>query len=393
VKTARFSFGGLIELFWCLRIPLANVNKKFGIITVAVTVVAYLVGWQFYSRQSATEVTPAPRSEVSTPADPASSVQSSNTSQPVDSPAPLPERTILQRLVSHDTNVFKLSPDELQKFLARNGTNAESLLAAFNVTSDKEFLREAVRRYPESAFVLVSALAHNVSPEQRGEWIEQLQRIAPDNPLANYFSAREHLKNQQPELALQEFMEASSKQGFHDFTVERIQGLEDMYLGAGHSAAEAKALAMSSVQMPTIRHLRELGRDMSKLQRQYADAGDAESAQILARQGLSLAANLNNGGAQSLISQMVGNVVEKEFLRGLDADANYDFMIQSPAERLAQLQAQDKSIRDSARFFDHWMQQANEGQLVSYFDRLKLYGEAAALQWARTQLTEISSAP
>jgi hypothetical protein len=385
----------LIELFWRPRIPLANVNKKTGIIIVGVAVVAYLLGWQFNSRPHETEEPPTPLSETSTPADPAPSVQSSNTSRPIESPAPFvpPEKTILQRLVRHDTNVFKLSPDELLKFLARNGTNAESLLAAFNVTSDKEFLREAVRRYPESAFVLVSALAHNVSPEQRGEWIEQLKRIAPDNPLANYFSARDHLKNQQPELALQEFTDASSKKGFHDFTVERIQGLEDMYLGAGHSAAESKALAMSSVQIPTIRHLRELGREMSKLQRQYADAGDAESAQILARHGLSLAANLNNGGAQSLISQMVGNVVEKEFLRGLDADANYDFMIQSPAERLAQLQAQDKSIRDSARFFDHWMQQANEGQLVSYFDRLKLYGEAAALQWARTQLPETSPAP
>jgi hypothetical protein len=372
------------------------VNTIFGIITVVVAVVAYLIGWQFNSRPPAMEVSLTPLSEVSTPADPASSVESSNTSQPVDSPAlpaPPPEKTILQRLISHDTNVFKLSPDELQKFLARNGTNAESLLAAFSVTSDKEFLREAVRRYHESAFVLVSALAHNVSPEQRGDWIEQLKRIAPDNSLANYFSARDHMKNQQPDLALQEFTEASSKKGFHDFTVERIQGLEDMYLGVGHSAAEAKALAMSSVQMPTIRHLRELGREMSKLQRQYAAAGDAESAQILARQGLSLAANLNNGGAQSLISQMVGNVVEKEFLRGLNADANYDFMTQSLAERLAQLQAQDKSIRDSARFFDHWMQQANEGQLVSYFDRLKLYGEAAALQWARTQLTEASPVP
>ena len=90
---------------------------------------------------------------------------------------------------------------------------------------------------------------------------------------------------------------------------------------------------------------------------------------------------------------MVSSVVEREFLRGLDPNANYDFMTQSPAERLAQLQVQDKSVRNSARFFDRWIQQANEGQLVSYFDRLKLYGEAAALQWAVTQLPETSSAP
>jgi hypothetical protein len=304
-----------------------------------------------------------------------------------------PAKTIVQRLLGQDTNVFKLSPAQVQAFLAKNGTNAESLLAAFNVTSDKEHVREALRRFPDSPFVLTSALSHDALPEQRRELIERLKQVSPDNPLPSYLAARDYLKNQQQDLALNEFIDASSKSGFQDFSVERIQGLEDMYLSAGYSAAEAKALAMTSLKVPSIAQLRELGRDMSKLERQYVAAGDSASAEMLAKMGLTLAADISSGNANSLLSQMVGSVVAREFLSGLDPKANYDFLTQPVNERLAQLQAQNKSIRESAKFFDKWVQSANDAQLVGYFDRLKLYGEAAAMNWAKGQFSEAAPVP
>lgn len=76
-------------------------------------------------------------------------------------------------------------------------------------------------------------------------------------------------------------------------------------------------------------------------------------------------------------------------MSALDPDGTYDFLAQPIGERLAQLQTQQNSIRQDAKFFDVWLTTANEAQLVSYFDRMKLYGEAAALHWARTQLSDI----
>jgi hypothetical protein len=363
--------------------------KKYGIIAVGIVVIGLLVGIRFESRERATLSAPAIDPVVSAvPSDPVSQLQSASL------PAPAPhtnsgpsDKTVLQRITQNDPGVFKLSPEQVQAFLAKNGTNAESLLAAFNVTSNKEFLREAVRRFPDSSFVLASALANDALPDQRRQLMDRLKEVSPENPLANYLSARDHLKNQQPDLALREFTDGSSKNGFHDFTVERIQGLEEMYLSAGYSPAEAKALAMTSLQVPSVSQLRELGRDMSALERRYAATGDAASAQMLARMGLTLAADITHGNANSLLSQMVGTVVEREFLSSLDPNVSYDFLPEPVPERIAQLQAQDRSIREAAQFFDHWMQTANDAQLVSYFDRLKLYGEAAAINWARTQVS------
>jgi hypothetical protein len=87
---------------------------------------------------------------------------------------------------------------------------------------------------------------------------------------------------------------------------------------------------------------------------------------------------------------MTGSRVEQELLRALDPNATYDFIQQPINDRLAQLDAQDKSIREACRFFDQWMRTATEGQLISFFDRLKLYGEPAAVTWARTQLGNVA---
>jgi hypothetical protein len=291
--------------------------------------------------------------------------------------------------VEGDVSVFKLSTEQVEAFLAKS-TNAESLLAAFNVTGDKELLRQALQRFPDSPFVLAAALTHDASPEQRRELVEQLKRVAPDNPLADYLSARDHLKNQQPDLALKELVEASSKSGFHDFTIERIQGLEDIYLDAGHTAVDAKALAMSGVQLKSIVQLRQLGGEIAALQQQYASGGDAASTEMLARLGLTLAADIAQGTGNTFIGQMSGSRVEQELLRTLDPNATYDFIAQPVNDRLAHLEAQDKSIREACQFFGQWMQTASNGQLISFFDRLKLYGEPAAVTWARTQLSNVA---
>ena len=98
--------------------------------------------------------------------------------------------------------------------------------------------------------------------------------------------------------------EAASKNGFHDFTIERIQGLEDIYLDAGYTAVEAKALAMAGVQLKSIVQVGQLGGDISALQQQYAAAGNAASAEMLARIGLTLAADLAQGTGNTFIGQM-----------------------------------------------------------------------------------------
>jgi hypothetical protein len=292
---------------------------------------------------------------------------------------------VLARVAMGDTNVFKLSSDQVQAFLASNKTNADSLLAAFNVTADLELLREAARRYPSNVLVVATLLGHNAAPEERRAWIDQFKGLANDNPLPNYVSALDYFHNQQPQLGLQELTDASTKNGFTDYTTDRAQGLEELYLSSGYSAAEAKALATMGVQEPALASMRDLAQQLSTLQSQYAAQGDSASATAMAKFGLGLAADISDAGTKSLGTQMLSASVERNFLTGLDPNGTYDFLQQPIDQRLAQLQSDRKAVLDESKWATDWLGAANDAQLVSYFDRMRLYGEAAALKWARTQ--------
>ena len=79
------------------------------------------------------DVEPAPGGGPALPRQPARALPAAEIS-PVDN-------DVLRRIAVGDTNVFKLSAEQIRVFLARNRQNADSLLAAFNVTADPEFLR------------------------------------------------------------------------------------------------------------------------------------------------------------------------------------------------------------------------------------------------------------
>lgn len=346
---------------------------------------------QFHVRRGAEPIAFLPREDalVSVPQGDVTSAPQPVRAIPQASPAsvespPVPKQ-VLARIALGDTNVFKLSNDQVQAFLARNKTNADSLLAAFNVTADPELLREAARRYPSNALVVATLLGHDAAPEERRAWINQFKALANDNPLPNYLSALDYFHSQQPQLALQELADASTKSGFTDYTTDRSQGLEELYLSSGYSAAEAKALATMGVQEPALPGLRDLAQQLSTLERQYAAQGDSVSATSIAKFGLGLAANISEAGTKSLGTQMLSAAAERNFLAGLDPNGTYDFLQQPIEQRLAQLQADRNAALDESKWATDWLGTANDAQLVSYFDRMRLYGEAAALKWARTQ--------
>ena len=90
---------------------------------------------------------------------------------------------------------------------------------------------------------------------------------------------------------------------------------------------------------------------------------------------------------------MISIAAERDFLNGLDPNVPYDFLQQSVSDRLAALQAQKAAIREGTRFFDDWLSSADPSQVVSYFDRFKLYGEGPAMNWARMQATASAPGP
>jgi len=224
-------------------------------------------------------------------------------------------------------------------------------------------------------------------PEAQRERLNRFQAAAPDNSLPAYLSARDHFKNSRPEQALADLAAASAKPRFDDYMLEAILNTEELFLQAGKSPAEAKALGTTTALMPHLAQLKGLAQDMAALQGQYLAAGDPESAERLAQLGLQLGERLATGeGSTTLIGQFVGMSVERMVLKPLDPARDHDFLPGTVSDYLAQLDARKAAVRDNSQYFEEWMRGATPAEITSYFDRLKLYGETEALKWMRQRL-------
>ena len=177
---------------------------------------------------------------------------------------------------------------------------------------------------------------------------------------------------------------AARKSRFDDYMVDAVQGAEELYLDAGKSLAEAKALAANGALLPHLAQLKALAQDMAGLEQQYLAAGDGQSAENLAQYGLQLSRQLSSGeGSRVLIDQLVGCAAERIILSPLERDRNYDFVAGTVSDRLAQLDAFKSGAKQDAQFIEQWLNSADEAGVVNYFERLKLYGERGAIRWLR----------
>jgi hypothetical protein len=295
-----------------------------------------------------------------------------------------PATNWLQRLLSDDGESLRLPREVIDRWLASGRTNAEDLLAARQAGGGQEFLRMALTNFPNDPRVLFASCALDDGPEARRERLDRFKAAAPDNALADYLSAREHLKNGQPEQALADLLAASGKPGIQDYMRDAVQNAEELFLQSGKSPAEAKALASFSALLPHLAQMKNLAQEIAVLQHQYLAAGDAASAENLAALGLQLGQRLGTGEAShTLISQQVGIAVERIVLNPLDAERSYDFLGGSVREHIAQLDARRADMRQDAQHFGAWMRNASDADLISYFDRSKLYGETIAMAWLR----------
>lgn len=276
-----------------------------------------------------------------------------------------------------------LPREKIAAWLEKSRTNAESLLAARQAGGDTEYLRQALAQFPNDPRVLCSAIVlKSDSPEAQRERLDRFKAAAPDNALADYLSARDHLKNSRPAEALQDLAQAMQKTKFQDYTVEAAQAAEELYLSAGKSEAEARTLACAGVLLPQLAELKGLGRDMVELQKQYLQAGDTTSAQTLTEYGLQLSRQLETGeGSRTMIGQLVGQAIESMLLKQLEPSQSYDFLGGTPEQRAAQLSEQKSALRENSTRCWKYLETAPDAELSAYFERWKMFGETQANAW------------
>ena len=75
--------------------------------------------------------------------------------------------------------------------------------------------------------------------------------------------------------------------------------------------------------------------------------------------------------------------MERIVLKPLDPQKSYDFLHGTVQDRFTDLDAKKAEAKQTSQFVDQWMTTASDSDLVNYFERLKVYGEAGALKWLK----------
>jgi hypothetical protein len=277
-------------------------------------------------------------------------------------------------------NPPKLSAEQAEAYLKAYGRTSSSLLAAYRTSRDKTLLKEAMEKHPHDPQVAFEAVFDkDLSPEQRRQWLDAFVQSAPDNPLANFLSARDYLKAGQTDAAIKQLTDAAGKSRFDDYTSGRRQDDEEAYLAAGYPTAEAKMFASGQLLLPQLAELKQLGLQMVDLSKSYRQAGDDGSAQAILQMAVNLGQSYSAGDCA--ISHLVGMAIERNALGAMDPNSAYGTSGLTVQEQLNALAQQKAAISSLFNENESLFESLSDQDWISYIDRDKSFGEEAAFRW------------
>jgi RNA polymerase sigma factor (sigma-70 family) len=308
---------------------------------------------------------------------------------PVEPPAEnLQPTNAFARLFKNEGELPKLSRDQVESYLTLNRRSAESLVAAFRLAGDSSLLQEAVEEHPNEPRVsfagwIAAQTKNDAFPEERRQWLDAFKQSAPDNALANYLSAQDYFKSGQADRAVEELVAAAAKSKFQDYSADYAQNVEEAYLAAGSSEAEAKAVAAYDVLLPHLAEMRRLSESLPDLAALYRQAGDESSAQAVVLMGLDLGQRLEESSGGSLTTRdFVGLAIQRNILNRLEPGALYDDAGQTVQNQLDALTQRVESLKGLWKEAQPVLENVPDQELIRYFDRMKTFGETEALRWA-----------
>lgn len=277
---------------------------------------------------------------------------------------------------------------QLEAYLKENHRSAASLLAASRLTGDRALLREAMEKFPNDPRVAFDAYYRSEvndrtkpADEERRKWLEALKQSDPGNALADYLAARDDFLAGRTEAALQEIQTASGKSTFQDYSLDFLQNSEEALRAAGYSDLAAKVSATWNLPLPQLYDLKQVGVSLTDLAKQYQQAGDTASAQAALQMAMTLGDRFSGPGQWPLINTLVGMAVQKIALGAMDPSALYGDSGKTVQQQIAAIDEQRAAIRVLTKQSDAFQSTISDSELTGYFDRIRIFGERAAMQW------------
>lgn len=294
-----------------------------------------------------------------------------------------PATKTLARLLKGE-EIPKLTRAQVEAYLQQNKRSAESLLAAARATGDLAWLREAAEKFPDDPRVQFDLALRGETPEEKRQALAAFRQLARDNPLGDYLSALDYFKSGHADDGVKDLMQAGGKTKLQDYTLDHMQSAEEAFLSAGRGPLEAKVAGIFGVVLPHLQSLRDLATQMTDLQKQYVQSGDAASAQAVGQMGLNLAWQLESQPGRTLIAELVGMAIEKKFLAAQTPESAFGNDGRTVRDRLAELDAHRQAIHSVVPVQD-LIGSLPEREALLYFDRVKVNGELDALRWLKNK--------
>lgn len=292
-----------------------------------------------------------------------------------------------------DRSEIRLSEQEIYEYLRANRSNSLSMVTAFELTHDSDYLKRAAELHPTDPLVLAKVLMHNVFPEERAKWAEAFKKAAPDNSFPYLLAAQAAMKAGDVAKA-QEEVQSTVGRTFNDFSKESMVGLEEAYLSAGRSVADAKALSTSELMLPHLTQMKALAVDFNQRAGELGAAGDPEGQQKMLISAWMAGSALReaDGGAKPtvILTDLVGLAMENIALNNWPAGKPApDWLNRTVAEEQEQNKIYRADLRAGRTLINNWLPAAPENEIVSYLDRIKTFGEFNALDWLRSRHPEL----
>ena len=142
---------------------------------------------------------------------------------------------------------------------------------------------------------------------------------------------------------------------------------------------------MSSLLMPHLAQLRDVGAELVRRAHHYRQSGDTASANRMLHASIRIGAQLDRTNSLTLLENLVGIAIQQNALKELDAATafgNSGHSVQAEIDRLVERRA---DLRAVAKQFNQLFEQMTDEEIGNYFNQQKRLGEERADRRALAQ--------
>ena len=282
-----------------------------------------------------------------------------------------------------------ISPEQLDQYMADQEYSAEVFVAAYYVSREAQFLREGLKRHPESGFLLFTLLSNYVddsgwSSEELLNWCQRFLKVEPDNFFAHVLITDQLMFEDSTDEAMGHLVAAFLLTGLQDYNLEKQAAIRKMYESLGSTPEQASvAILGSKLKLASQVNLRVVSVG-KKLQKKFHEMDQKEQGIArLATHSLGEAL-LNFDQPPTIMAEVFGMRLKKYASKGLpDEESSFEEgMTVSQAE-----QARENRLKEIGALveagFD--VNEASTGVLHEYLNRVWQDGEMSAIQWLQGQ--------